>query len=479
MKDSNDHIKELFSDFEPEADDATIQQGWDEVRYFLPQEKKRRGFIFWKYAGLSAAFIAVVLLPLGWYFYNAENPVAVVRAKENKNASEKSTHSFKAEDKTHVTPTFSTPVIPPGDQKPFVNKEAASTAEPTKATPGTKNDLTVQVAGPGKNLSSNGLAVIPPSVKQPVPAAPLITPETGTTENKQENKTASQSQAVTEAAVPVESIAAKPIVFLPMHETVLPVRDEPFLTATITPLPPLPLPVKEKFSVQVFGGVGYTSTDLRYFKFDDRQKHTGIQPSFGALAAYQFRNKVSVLAQFIFLQNKTTYTRNREEDLKVYQKTVPITSLVPDSIERYVKATTTTRLKFSPAYNLALGLEYPVWQNRKTEVSASLLMNLSMIKYRFEENYKQETDTLMFVTNTVPTAYAPPVAPVDQRFSESVRSLGLLPGITVSYKLYKNLALVAKPSYLLQVTERKKVVQNLFDLKQNTFFMNVGIRLRW
>jgi len=84
MKDPNDRIKKLFSDFEPEAGDDAIQHSWEKVSYFLPQEKKRRGvFFWWTYGGMATAFIIALSL-LSWYFYKEAGVVSPVAETKKK-----------------------------------------------------------------------------------------------------------------------------------------------------------------------------------------------------------------------------------------------------------------------------------------------------------------------------------------------------------------------------------------------------------
>ena len=69
MSDSKPHINSKFSGFEPEVDDTIIDRGWEKIKYFLPQEKKRRGFFFFRkgflistLALVCAFFVSITIL---------------------------------------------------------------------------------------------------------------------------------------------------------------------------------------------------------------------------------------------------------------------------------------------------------------------------------------------------------------------------------------------------------------------------------
>ncbi|MCZ8284032.1 MAG: hypothetical protein O9353_01135, partial [Bacteroidia bacterium] len=58
-------IQDKFSGFEPEVPDEQVDAGWEEIRYFLPsEEKKKRGFFFYRLNGMGISIVALLALTI-------------------------------------------------------------------------------------------------------------------------------------------------------------------------------------------------------------------------------------------------------------------------------------------------------------------------------------------------------------------------------------------------------------------------------
>lgn len=498
MNDRKRNIADRFSGFEPEVDESTIDKSWEKIRYFLPQEKKRRGWIWFKNKGFGRALWMLAPLALCGLVAlllrspaTEKTPVAHVHKITNK-ATERGAGSETAERAGVITPQNAKDAA---QQTPGQNNESRSVKQNFVNKSVQQNVENKTVAQNSENLpvaAKNNR----PSEHNPVQAAQLP---------------ASTGKALSQAAAPVvtlfkgegtgsvvnenETLLAGPVKDLPGSETQTYQQLQPVFLSRIsserTDSVPVsingdvtsPFPAFRKWAVELFGGPCWSNTQLKYGKELLAPAKQAVDFSFGLGVVLQMNRKWQAYGNARLTRNSFMYEKELQGNLVVErevetQSTTPL--LVVDTIIRYLPSSSYHRVTSASMYNFCLGASYSLFRKRKISLEASLGVSLKYSAYHTVLQNTQQSDTL----NYIRTLNAPPLpdeirlaAEYDQK--HKFMSWGLVPGLTLVYQFHSRLGLIARPSGFIQLSKTSKSRQEPYRLKQNNVFVDLGLRFKF
>lgn len=474
----------MFSDFEPEASDARIEEGWENITYFLPgKEKRRPAFYLLSCAGILCALLMIVAGAIILYNYKisateiAEHKPGYTPAakdgsilNENNRAQSKSkpdlirtgkekTRPANSKDINEIENTFKYQSQKTGSN--INDGNTGSLNDHKEITPLDKNSKAGK--NPGKENSKSYVASV--SVTKEATGKTIIKNEEAVQQQAAENKNASITAGPENISLPLHS----PLPQRPASDSI---KELPLVN--------LPMPaanLRGVFKLHVFGGPAYAANALHDKTYDTHKNTRTIGASLGIALNYQFINKVSVIGQFVLSQNKLDH----KQSLTQRADLINIQSIAGVPEKKYVEAYTVSEFKSKQSYNVAAGMGYRFYQRDKLGLNAFMLLNLRAVNYRYKETHTLGTQEITYLpgVNVVPPA-APADFPLpDVNESIMVKTTALVPGLIVDYKLTKQFAVIFRPSYFLQVPDNNGRYKNLFLVKQNTLYLDLGVQLKW
>lgn len=294
------------------------------------------------------------------------------------------------------------------------------------------------------------------------------------------------------------------IIYLPIIEYyLLPIDThihelkEPFAILTNTDNATTDSIKKNKFSYELFTGTNWTQSKISSSLNNENTdlKNSKLEYSFGGALNYNLSPKIMVQGQFTFNQNIINFDKNITEKVLVSNQTRVIynpsdSANYKDTLVKYFNYNHHYNLKSMYCYNFGLGFGYTLLKKKKLFIDASVLVNLKLSKYNSERISYLETDTNQYISNsyvtndTINYGNTVNIAYTAKEISNSVKnssvfSMGIMPGITLGYKINDKVALIIRPSYYIDLTNGKTNIDDLkMRITQNNLFIHFGIKLK-
>lgn len=225
-------------------------------------------------------------------------------------------------------------------------------------------------------------------------------------------------------------------------------------------------------------------------------KNNKLGYSFGGAINYNLSSKLMTQGQFTFNENKIDFEKSTTELVRISNQTRVMFSPVDtankkDTIVKYFNYNHQYNLKSNYCYNFGLGLSYTFLEKKKLFIGAGVLVSLKLSKYNLDRTSHLETDTNQYISNSYITNdsinYSPVVnlsytAPEISNSvkNSSVFSVGLTPGITLSYEINGKIALILRPSYYINLQKGKTNIDDLLlRINQNNLFIHFGVKIKF
>lgn len=481
------NIKNKFSDFEPEVDDLDIDKSWEEIKYFLPQEKKRRGF-FWLFrskGSRAALAVLAVFMSVATYMLLdspgekiADAAVNTTPAQIQNDPSLRKIENRAGHSSEPIRQAAQEPVAAVSKEKTTASQVSAEARMAIKAK---------RPVNPSPQLTAVSSSAVA-KVNNPLPGLTHKNEMTGRDTPQQAGSNPIQQPGSTEknavAAAPVAGAEALSYLKLTPRTTSL-VFLEPELAANTVALPKdtvVRKSVSNTLLLELFGGAGPTVTHIGRENVDHGYNH--LNPDLGLGVIYKFRNRFQLNAHLVFGSNRLdTYYETVKN--KVLDKAVVNSGIIPgftgDTSISYAQLQSRTRVRSTLASSMRLGIGYSVYAGSRVELDVFCQVGLRSSAYTFDVENQFVSDTLKYVR----TAGAPPLAdqttgePLHSSERVSFRSLEVASGLTLGYAITGRVSLVFKPIYSWQLknntTEQKGTK---FDFRQNNLALNLGLRIR-
>lgn len=459
MKDHGLNKNSKLSDFMPEVDSSSIDQGWEKIKYFLPEEKKRRGFFFFLKTGVVLVTGVSSFLVLGIITFNylnrSENHTALqVTAKQSKSDIRK---EKKQAPRTH---TF--------EKNISTQKEQADNKFPQIS----QREITQKSQKPASSE-------IPSPAQETIPKN-IEAEQNGSAQEYKTSETALEQKAenVFYPGFDQDSISYQKLELLRSENLVGVINDSLDVPLNFINRNSWLQSTRGKISFEVFTGPNYTATKLNTSENNLVLNHFNFMMGVGINYAHD--SKWILNGNFRAGTNKFNYEKETTGNKITGRKTQQsITSMAPDTVTRYVKLHSRYTVSSKMNYNFNLGATYNVFQNRRLSVGGSLQLSLSSSDYKITDHVYEESDTL----NYIATPFSP--GP-DNILNEEPRldkhnykavSLGLTPGILCNYQITSRNSVFFRASYFSVLTKnRSQKDEKGLGIEQRNVFIDLGFR---
>jgi hypothetical protein len=469
MSSSGKNINNKFDGYEPEVPDGKIDQDWEKIKYFLPQEKKRRGFIFLRNRGLQRFLAFAVVAAVGSVIFTYRQTLF------QKNDLSENNKLPRSEKKVWAA----------GERVSDHNvKQRAGSS--FQGTPSQKNEAVRVSIGQEKQTN------VPPETSGPVTQKeqvqiyqdPVTDPNPPSTN---ENVPLEKIKPADGSYSPEDSVTflrLNPIVIgsLPGHTQNDSIQPSfAFIKKSYLP-PDLNF---AKWTIELTGGPQWAANSVSYTATDIETISRQLSLGFGLGVVYQFGSQWSANAQAGVNGNKLNYRDEATGNKMVgkepsFTTTGPGPGLVPaDTIVSYVKVHSQNSLSSKISYNLCLGAGYRLVQRNRIFADVFIQISGRSSVYSFKSRNYEDRDTMKFVQRSPSAGLGNQVKTVDDEYGNkySVKSLGVIPGLTLGYRINNRLSVVAKPACFIQLSITTIAPeQKTFRLKQNNLFIPLGIR---
>jgi hypothetical protein len=470
----SESIKNKFSDFEPEVDGVSIDKGWEEIKYFVPQKQKKKRFVFFFSPVFYGSFIALLLFGsavAALFYYNDTNPVAGQLNNKSAIKNKKATPfelPLRVITQQYIAKSSHT-------HKPYQSNALIFSEEKNQVKNYSRSNRMRYYSSNDSQLKNipaqqNVIYRINDDIDSPLNTSNI---------NEQNRDTDSivvqNNPIVHDPSRMLKTIESLAIIQIDSsHST----TDTLSLSKQIIVVP---LP-NSRFSVDVFMGTHKTFTTIKDASETKNYRNNRLNFSIGLGLNYRVKNKLYFTSQFTFSENDVSYTNEIAEN-KVVKKPRSISVTVASAdTTYYVKANTNDKTQSNTIYHLGLGLEYQLFQKNKLTINGFALVNARTTKLEYNTLKFYGKDTLSYVsgssnpslTNIAPSSFSEE----NTNTSKKTIGLGLTPGFVVGYNLSENASLIFKPSYFVELYQTKLTIkESSFTLKQNNLFFHLGLRI--
>lgn len=468
-------IQDKFSGFEPEVPDEHIDAGWEKIKYFLPQEeRKKRAFFFYRRTkGTGIAVLAMLVTGLFLWWMSEQGKMSTAPALQRTTSASRSA-GVKGIDPPHTALTQH-PEKNPEPEASHVAASAFAVREIHKA-PAIHQEAEHSSID---QLSDNHSAVAKPSAH--TGHLNGANPGTG---NSPEN-TALAPFSYTRAATDPEWM-------LLLKKTTLdqerPLSPEPEL-ALLSPGQDIPARQNTRTAaIEVFSGLTNRSLMLQTEQGKNTIQAYGF--SAGMAGIFLVKPKLYLSGQFMFSYNPVKYHEETQASEIIKKEVVtPISSSLTnykDTVIYYVPYQSTVELESSSAYHLSGGVGYQLLTRGRLGLDGSVFLDFRWMRFNYR-TVRVNSDTGVFV-NTVLTSNAASFyesvekspAPESPSGKKPVMSLGVSPCLSLAYQLNRNTALFFRPTYRLQLSPNTlQVGTKSYQLKENNWFISLGLRQKF
>jgi hypothetical protein len=421
----------FFDGYEPELNDAYIEQKWNEIRFFLPEENQRRLMPLLLKPGCTVP-VAILFLVAAFYFV------------------------------VHTDPgTGDLPAYAENHQRKVVN------TDPLKAPAGSiaVHDRATLQAG-----QSNKIAL-----RQPIP--------------KQYTKKDKRAVTVTEQGTMPDEPGSFRTEEMPAQTDVsvmslLPAELSGFVSGPdlkkMQPPDSVPHRLKKELFYDLTGGYihSYGSFDPEVMK---KSLHTnGL--CLGIALHYKVSRRLMISAQGMWSRIQKEYELPQSKNLVVSR--APATGPVMgshDSIISYIPYAANGSWRLHTNYQAGAGIEYKLFQRKRFSASVSVVLRVSGSSLSYSNsNQRLYDDTLSYLKTSSSPALAHSVnsLPTEENNSRSKRiGAGSFTGLNVSYGITDRISLLLRTGnyyeWLAFPSDRP------FIKKQHSFFIAAGLRMNF
>lgn len=459
MNSRHKNIREKFSDFQPEASQEAINKGWEEIKYFLPKEKKRR-ILFTiprKYGWHTAVLgLVVVLLALGMLVWNssvlpADVTVLKTEIQQEEKVNNLSSSSYDQK-QLPINPVGSPSSNNHHDLTPNSRNSSSENTQPTT----------------NQKLALKGTNEISPGQKHETIRTSKL-PESEKSENEVTGETKKMD---TKTTIPDSFPKLKPILLagLPYQPT------DPDINPQFTERKKfLFKPKKTEFRVELIGGINQAVATVNTSKF------IKLTSAYGAGLYFFPQRNLFLHGQFVTSSAEARQIKRQTNNIYLNRIVIPnssITSSFNDSIiTRYKRFHTDETLQANRSYHIGFGAGYRFLNYKGFSVGAAIMINLRQTNYVYTRVNIIEPETLKHVTvKGDPFTNFVSEMPTEKKESYPVKSAGLTPVIFMSYDVTKHLALVLKPEYSLNLSNKSfDSDEKKFSVKHKNFYALAGV----
>jgi hypothetical protein len=441
---ANENIKNKFLNFEAEASPEAIEQSWERIKYFLPQEKKRRFVFFIKRTGVALVFLFLIGTVTLTYLVNKRSePIAEHRVKNSRNVPEKNSSLSPAlidvENKKLLTAAKKVDEMP--DQNPqgfknlkdfnstngFQNQDVAKESDPNK------NNMAVKEG----NHSIGDLSIVSSSLEQD--SIPFVVMELVTI-NKIENETVNE----------------------------LRVKNNPEKL--------LKEPWKNTISVDLLSGINRFATEI------NSKQITGTNYVIGAGINYQINSRLFVSGQVVLIGKEAVLQTTETNNILVQKQhtNTAITGIIPDTLITYRKVHTDKKFETRQSYNIAIGGGCRVFRGNKFSVNAVVLANMRVTEYKYSTKNKFDPDLYYVIKSNGSAPFTNYIreAPSEITETKQLRTFGFTPGLLLTYDIRPRVSFIVKPMYQFDLSDKKIFFNSAtFNQRQNNLFLFGGLRI--
>src|SRR6218665_3161250 len=436
MSDRKKNIAERFSRFEPEVDDLAIDKSWEKIKYFLPQEKKRRAFVWFTNKGWGRSLWVLLalgllggLLGLFLYTQKAEKTLATAgkrgEVKENKAANDAARvvateprakdRSKNGEERGSEKRKEQRWVNEPArsENKPVAGNKAAEPAQVSAASAASQEKAVAATPSPEREDEQIASGPETTGALMPDPASVASPPEI------------------------VEYQRLQPVLLSQVSTG----RNDSIIALEIKREEMPALPSFSRWSIELFGGPAWSATQMRYGENVLSPAKSAVDLSLGLGLAFQLNRKWSLFGNARFSRNSFAYEQVQQGNYVVdrspdMQSSTPM--IVMDTIIRYLPSSSSQKISAAPAYNICLDAGYSLFRKGKISMEASLGLSVKYSSYHTSIQNSHQQDTLQYKRGF----NAPPLAnemalPAEYDKKQNFLSWGLVPGLAMVYQFHR------------------------------------------
>ncbi len=478
-----DTIKNKFSNFEPEVEDAHIEQNWEKVKYFVPQkEKKRRGIFFWltgHSTGVTTAFVVIGAL-IAFYMFNAK-PEQETQVVQQTNSKQEivDTKETKSETLIDSKDKAITNQLPINESTPIEHSTNRNTYKGTIIT------LKTSVKEMESEMKKTGLAESSNSKKYSKQISSGVNTKHVITSSIASNSIQTNDNTIVYNSAP-NQVIEEPFFLLMQPTPLLNELNESELILNNNVTPSIEkIKYKPTLYVYAIGGANSTNNQFNDLKTPVKDSKNTFNYNGGIGIMYALQKRFYLVSQLTYGSNSFTKTEQINQN-KIISKQLglsgSVNAFLPDTI-RYQEVKTEYRLQVKSSYHFALGFEYEAAKWQKFSIGVFALGNVAYTQLNQVQESSYDSPVLKFLTTPTDTIL-PNQAPNDFKEEQLkqtsyLSAYGINTGVSLNYALTPRLAITTRPSYGIQLSnDTKNWLKHSFQLKQHQLFLNLGIRFK-
>jgi hypothetical protein len=456
----------IFEGYEPEVEDSFIDSSWEKIKYFLPEEKRRVGGFFFLKTGVLKLFPGVLIVTSLVTTLISVKKINVIPLNINSK---------------HVSSEGRSGIVTFESGRPIDKKENRSNKTNYKTT------VVNSRAEDGLNLTSKKTPLIPVtgSSMENVSLANNQNPgsESFSMENNYEKSATNKTEVIEQVEeMPNTTDSIELMEKIPIPEMSAGIKKQDSINPGEIIAVKMNVLEKNKIIIELFTGPNHVSSFFNYGP--EQMNNDQLNLSLGIGIIYQFKNKWNLNSHLVYHNNNFSFNEENTEKKIVSKQFGPSSSVGPvvvDTTYRYV--TIRNRHSFVSGNNfyVNIGAGNEILRQNKLSVDAFLQLSYRFHKLKTHIERLEDSDTLQYIRGT----NGPPLTNVsteNSRFSEQgedrINSIGVQPGLTFCYKLYRNVSFIFKTAYYKQLPLRNDVSKQ-YNYRQDAIFLNAGVRISY
>ncbi len=467
MRQPERNIANELRHFEPEVDSAHMDQNWEKIKFFLPQEEKKRRFFYLFFNGAALKIsIALVFLALGllsFFYLRQTRTEEQGQSRFNRKVIHKtSLRKSKGESSVPVLKASLKPESKLGNAKGKF--QASSGGKVWMRSPKKQASALLPNDNQKQAEKAKGFVSVTKRTKRNEAGEFILTDSKGLSETEVLSETYLQLAPVSIKALPFGKQADSLCILPSFGEEI---RSKPG--------------IRNKIGVELLGGWNRSNTlwHPENTVNEQEQKRSGF---FGSAALiYSLKNRWNLNLGYSFIQNKSDfgYETNGNKVVATETAVVTVTSFVPDTVYKYFRTSSNTRLTSVGSSFLNLGLGYVLLQQRKFALEILLQLSWRSTLYNVQTQNEMGTDTLLYVRTQGKPALGSQTETEngDQHSRQRFTSYGLTSGFNLVYAINPKTSLLLRPAFFLPVlTNPMHTTQPGFGINQRNWLVGIGIR---
>lgn len=467
MRQPERNIANELRHFEPEVDSAHMNQNWEKIKYFLPQEEKKRRFfyLFFKGTGLKISIVlsCLTLGVLSFFYLHQTEAEEQWQSRFNEKVIPKTL--LQESKREGSVSSLKTQFKPKCDLENAKGKFQASVA-------GKAGGSSLEKQTPVLSADNNEKEAEEARVGIPV--------KRRTKQNDRMEPVLKDSEALPEVETLAETFLHLPLISINAVHFGRGEDSLSFLPSFGEDIGLKP-GIRNKMGVELLGGWTRANT-LWHPENTANEQEQGRSGFFGSVAlVYSLKNKWNLNLGYTYIQNKAdfAYETNGTKVVATETTVIAVTSFVPDTLYKYFRVSSNTRVTSARSSFLTIGAGYTLLQQRKFALEILLQMSLRSTVYNIHTLSEVGTDTLLYVrTQGKPVLGGQTETENGDRHSrERLTSYGLTSGLNLVYAINRKTSLLLRPAYFIPVfTNPLRTPQPGFGINQRNWFIGIGVR---